>query len=160
MNIEAIVALIKEDLMAENGELERACYRWIQKTCREETSATVEVVDCGYDKSSFGHSTGDKIDTSQFVTVGDFLDYPTGASVPTFISGSGMRAETYDERFEQFIRDQIWEWVEKKDLMKFIVDEMGMVDDEFCDMSCDNSADALDFAVIMSEKPFPKLKVI
>lgn len=52
------------------------------------------MVDAGYDISSFGVQLPELIDVSNFNTIADFLEYPTGQSMPTFCSGSGMHAET------------------------------------------------------------------
>lgn len=160
MNIREVVLRIKNELMSDGGELEQACYRWIQQVCREYSAANIKVVDCGYDVSSFGRRTGEPIDASAYQTVEDFLEYPTGESVPTFMSGCGMAAQTYSDLLEEFIRDQIWEWMERKNLKSFVMDEEGMVDDDFCDISCENEADCYDFLTFLSKKPFPALRAV
>lgn len=68
------------------------------KECIESASvAEVEVVDSGYDYSTFGRASHVKVNKNQFETIRDFLDYPTGNSRPTFCSGSGMVAETWED---------------------------------------------------------------
>lgn len=68
------------------------------KECIQSASvADIEVVDSGYDYSTFGRSSYEKVNKSQFETIRDFLDYPTGNSRPTFCSGSGMVAETWED---------------------------------------------------------------
>lgn len=160
MNIRDVVLRIKTELMSEGGELENACYRWIQKACRENSGAEFEVIDSGYDVSSFGRKTGDAIDVSAFSTIEDFLDYPTGESVPTFMSGAGMAAQTYSDLLGEFIRDQIWDWLDRNDLKSFVTDEEGLVNDDFCDISCENEADSYDFLAYLSKKPFPALRAV
>lgn len=160
MNIRDVVVKIKTELMPEGGELEQACYRWIQRACRENSAAEVEVIDSGYDVSSFGRKTGDAIDTSIFSTIEDFLDYPTGESVPTFMPGSGMAAETYSDLLGEFIRDQIWDWLDRNNFKSFVTDDEGMVDDEFFAISCENEADSDAFLARLSQKPFPALREI
>lgn len=159
MNVKDVVLKLKSEFMADSGELERSCYRWIQKACRERSAAISEVVDCGYDVSCFGRRTGEKIDTSAFETVDDFLNYPTGDSVPTFVPGSGMAAQTYSDLLEEFIREQIWEWIERNGLKPFVTDDAGVVDDDFCDISCENEADCYDFLSHLAKKPFPSVMV-
>ena len=160
MNIKDVVLKIKTEFMPEGGELEQACYRWIQRACRENSAAEFEVIDSGYDVSSFGRKTGDAIDTSIFSTIEDFLDYPTGESVPTFMSGSGMAAQTYSDLLEDFIRDQIGDWLDRNNLKSFVTDDEGMVDDDFCEVSCENEADSYDFLARLSKKPFPALRAV
>lgn len=160
MNVRDVVVKIKTELMSEGGELEQACYRWIQRACRENSAAEFEVIDSGYDVSSFGRKTGNAIDISVFSTIEEFLDYPTGESVPTFMSGSGMAAQTYSELLGEFIRDQIWDWLDRNNLKSFITDDEGLVDDDFCDISCENEADSYDFLAYLSKKSFPALRAI
>ena len=67
--------------------------------------AEVELVDSGYDLSSWGRRSKVPVDATRFATINNFLEYPTGDSVPTHVSGSGMAAETWEERL-------YYDWIE------------------------------------------------
>lgn len=155
-----IIQQIKERLMAPGGELEQASNRWIQTVCRSHPAASIEVVDMGYDVSSFGRRTNEPIDAASFTTIQDFLDSPTGESIPTFNSGSGMRAESWEDRFIEFVRDYIWEWLSNNQFDPYIKDENGFVDDGFVDALCDSDADEYTFVYTMAEKRFPRLVAV
>ena len=90
-----------------------------------------------------------------FDTIQDFLDYPTGHSIPTFNSGSGMSAERWGDLFLEFIREYIWDWIEEHGYQKMI-----MCDDEFIDELCSSEASECAYAEKMSAKDFPKLRII
>ncbi len=144
--------------MSPGGELETACIRWIQERVRNEKAAHVEVIDVGYDCSSFGKTTNDKIDPTAFQTIQNFLDYPTGQSIPTFLSGSGMMTETYEEPFVEFIRDSIENWLTRQGYGPVIRDQNGTVDDDFADMLCDSDASEYAFSNHIANKPFPRIQ--
>ena len=157
---EKIIYQIKSVLMSSGGELETACIRWIQAKIRTEKAACIEVIDIGYDCSTFGKATNDKIDTAAFETIQDFLDYPTGQSTPTFVSGAGMSAQTYDEPFTEFIREYIWDWLTRQGYDPIIRDKDGFVDDDFADFLCDSDASEYAFSHHMADKPFPNIQAV
>ena len=157
---DSIIHQIKSALMANGGELEIECIRWIQDVCRNNNAANVEVIDTGYDASSFGRILDEPIDTTQFETIQDFLDYPTGRSVPTFESGSGMRYETWDDIFIENVRECLWKWLEERHLKCQVVDKDDCIDDEFIDELVLSSADEYYFCSYIGEKQFPNLKLV
>jgi hypothetical protein len=72
--------------------------RLVSEKATQAFEADIEHVDTGYDQSCFGRKTSISLDKTKFKTINDFLEYPTGDSRPTFCSGSGMCAETWEDR--------------------------------------------------------------
>lgn len=79
-----------------------------------------EVVDVGYDVSTHARSTRDAHSLSTYDSVRDFLDQPNGATVPTFESGFGLMAETYDSDLDFEVRENYRECLIK------VVPEIGI----------------------------------
>ena len=60
----------------------------------------INIIDLGYDVSDEVCSTGKHFDIHKYNTVEDFLiEEATGYLIPTFMSGSGFMAETYEMNF-------------------------------------------------------------
>lgn len=155
-----IIKKMADTLFLAGGELEQESYKWILKNCLIARAASIEVIDSGFDISSFGNIESGPIDTSAFKTIQDFFDYPTGQSIPTFERRSGMRAETWGERFIEYVRDYRWDWIAKSDFYSEIFDERGDVDDDFHDELCVSEVDEYYFAERFGEKIFPEFKLV
>ena len=82
------------------------------------------------------------------------------AYVEVVDSGSGMRAESYDEPFTEFIRDYVWYWLTRQGYDPIIRDQDGCVDDGFADLLCDSDASEYAFSDYMAAKPFPRIQVV
>jgi hypothetical protein len=147
---EHVFSKIKHDLMKENGELEHACYEWIHNICKKHKAAEVNWEDVGYDVSSYGKELNKPIDINQFKTIEDFLNYPTGASLPTYEPGSGMRYEIWEDEIYYFVSDYLNNWV----IERFEKD--AIEDEDFPDNLCDSEADILNYIGDLKEKSFPK----
>ena len=80
--------------------------------------------DVGYDVSTRSKATGERPDIEKLDTLGVWLSQATGQDVPTFQSGSGMRAETWEERLIQNLE----EWIDN-----FSVEALGdlLEEDDF-----------------------------
>lgn len=76
---------------------------WLSK--RSTFEARTE--DLGYDVSTRSHATGERPNLEKIETLGVWLSQATGQDVPTFQSGSGMRAETWEERLIQGLEEWI-----------------------------------------------------
>jgi hypothetical protein len=157
---EQVIQAIKSELMCPGGELEREAYRWIQEMGRTHSAASIKIIDSGYDVSSFGQRTNSSINTAAFDTIQNFLDYPTGESIPTFCSGAGMAAETWEDRFREFVRDYTTRWLSEHGFDPMIHDQEGDVDNEFIDAL--DLSDASEYAFVdhMAQKPYPRLMLI
>ena len=151
---------MKNMLFAEGGELEKESYRWIQNVCRTECAATVEVIDVGYDVSSYGQKLSEKIDVNDFYCIQDFLDYPTGYYIATYAPGAGMTHETWYDRFIEFVRDSIWEWIASQDVDSMIKNEYDDIDDDFLDDMSSSGVDEYAFCRRIADKPFPRLRLV
>jgi hypothetical protein len=76
---------------------------WLIRVLESRTRGAVEVVDSGYDISTEGVRTEDPLDSSDFITLGDLLESPTGDTEPTYVSGSGLRARTFEDDFREYL---------------------------------------------------------
>jgi hypothetical protein len=119
----------------------------------------VEVVDVGYDVSTYPRRSSRPIDYSQFDTVQDFFDMYTGNTIATFCSGSGFAAETFEDIFQEFVRDYIYDWITHLPLAeKVFID--GEWDDDFMDYLCDSDANEIYFVPEFALKPFPRMSLV
>jgi hypothetical protein len=115
------------------------------KVLKNNLKYEVEIVDVGYDVSEHARPTGKRLDILDYVTVKDFLEESTGNTVPTYISGAGLRAETYEDYFQDLImrkKYDIAEEVFKKETnidTSNMSDEERMIFDDFNDAFCDSS---------------------
>ena len=102
---------VKEEFVLLGGPLDQWGWAWLADAVAQETRSEVEVIDCEYDVSSYGHKTKDPFRIADFTTVSEFLQEPTGQTQATFEFGSGMRAEDYEERLLSDAHEQIRDWV-------------------------------------------------
>lgn len=128
--------LTKKNFMQPDGPLEQWAWGWLANSITRNKRAEIEVVDCGYDYSTYGRRTNQPFCVSDFNTVRDFLNEPTGNTTATYVSGYGMAAETYKDDFLQDALEQINNWIEKQGYFE------GMNDDERFD-AWDELTDAL-----------------
>lgn len=74
---------------------------WIAHTFLYGTPYDVVGIDSGYDYSTHPQqSDRTSFDINAYQTVEDFLGEPNGETIPTFVSGSGLAAETLWSSFE------------------------------------------------------------
>ena len=105
----------------------------------------VEIVDVCYDVSEHARSTGKRLDIHDYSTVKEFLEELTGNTVPTYISGAGLRAETYEDYFQDLIMRKKYNIAEElfKEETNIntsnMSDEERMIFDDFNDAFCDCS---------------------
>ena len=71
-------------------------------------------IDSGYDVSTGAMPTGRHHKIADFDTVEQFLDTPNGQTVPTFVSGSGLAADTLLTDYESHCADFLAEWVDSQ----------------------------------------------
>ncbi len=64
-----IIQKMIDTLFLEGGEIEQAAYKWILKMCLTPRVASIEVIDSGFDISTFGRIELGSIDTSAFKTI-------------------------------------------------------------------------------------------
>ena len=132
----AMAKRVREEFVLRNGRLDAWAWLWLADVLAHETRGEIEVANCGYDVSSWGRKTQLPFRVDDFEKVSDFLDEGTGHSVATFESGSGMRAETYEELLYQAAAEQIAEWVSSQGYVE------GLSDDD-ADVAWDCLTDAL-----------------
>lgn len=84
-------------------ELKKEIVSWFLN----EKKGFVTRVDSGYDFSSFGNTGVLPFSILDYETVDDFLNETTGNSVPTYLSGSGMVAETFDMQLDSSFNQQM-----------------------------------------------------
>tara|TARA_Y100000310_G_C20703403_1_gene832187 strand:+ start:12511 stop:13137 length:627 start_codon:yes stop_codon:yes gene_type:complete len=73
---------------------------WVCKTWSTCEYIETEVVDVGYDCSTYPKRTG-LLSSDELNTYKDFINSNTGDTVCTFNSGSGMRCEEYSDRMQE-----------------------------------------------------------
>ena len=151
---------IKEQLFHANSPLAVAAYRWIMRQCRDNRYVEVDIVDFGYDVSDSPRRTAASINFSLLSTVQDFLDLYTGNTVATYCSGYGLRAETYEDRFEEFVRDYLSEWVYAHQLSNKIKGSDGNIVFEMFEYLCDNDCNEYDFINLFNQSPFPRIREV
>lgn len=143
-----ITKLIKKDL---NESLQEVIQDWFFT----EKKAYVEYVDSGYDVSSFGRQGNLPFSINDYKSVQDFLDEPTGNSVPTFVSGSGMGAERYEDLLQEKANELIFDYKEKAIKLaekKFSIED---ADEYFEDYEIDDEhfETQIDILCDLSKKP-------
>ena len=114
----AMAKRVREEFVLPEGPLDAWGWEWLADVVARETRSEVEVVDCGYDVSSYGRRRKAPFRIADFDTVADFLQEPTGQTQATYESGSGMRAEDYEEVFLQDAHEQICDWVVRHGYME------------------------------------------
>lgn len=148
------------ELMKDDGVLEREAVRWMQTIISSKPAGKEVIIDTGYDISVHGCKTDEAINTKDFIKIQDFLDLPTGESVPTYESGGGMRSESWEEELYRYISDRLWHHLESDCLYHLISQDGDIIDDEFIDILCDSDYDIYIFIDRLGSKPFPKLTVV
>jgi hypothetical protein len=111
---------------------------------RDRNRYEIEIVDVGYDVSEHVHSTGESFNIENYENVKDFLEEPTGNTIPTYVSGTGLMAETYEDYFRDLImrkKYDIAEQVFRKELNigNKMSEEEKVLFDDFNDIFCDVS---------------------
>lgn len=86
-----------------DGFYRKFCF-WVYKTWSTCEYIDTEVVDVGYDCSTYPVRTG-KLASEMCRTYKEFVNSNTGNSVCTFNSGSGMACESYSEQLYELFRD-------------------------------------------------------
>lgn len=106
-----IIEALEDDILRlvdiENGEIVHKACTFLVKQLLQANRYTVECIDLGYDTSFYPVSTGHKIEINHSDSVSDLLNEPTGNSIPTFISGSGMACETFRDMLHDELHDII-----------------------------------------------------
>jgi len=85
------------------GFYRQFCF-WVYKTWSECEYIDTEVVDVGYDCSTYPVRTGQPA-SDKLITYKEFINSNTGNTVCTFNSGSGMRCESYSEKLYEIFGD-------------------------------------------------------
>lgn len=67
-------------------------------------------VETDFDTSTYAHPRLQKHRAENYETLKDFLDQLTGQTIPTYVSGAGMSAETYGEWLENFVYHLLGEY--------------------------------------------------
>ena len=77
---------------------------WVYKTWSKNAAYETNVVDVGYDCSSYPCST-EKLLSETCLTYKEFINANTGNSICTYVSGSGMGYETYSQKLYEVYWD-------------------------------------------------------
>ena len=86
-----------------NGFYRQFCF-WVYKTWSECEFVDTEVVDVGYDCSTYPVKTG-LLAAEKCSTYKDFINSNTGNGICTYNSGSGMACEQYSEKLQELFGD-------------------------------------------------------
>jgi len=97
---------------------------------KKETKYDIEIVDVGYDVSEHPRPTGKRFDIHDYSAVKDFLEEATGNTVATYVSGAGLRAETYEDYFQDLIMRKKYDIAEKIFIEKTGIDTSNMSEEE------------------------------
>ncbi len=161
-NILNITKRMRTEFINENGFMDRYTFRWLQNILRNEFKSTIEFVDSGYDLSSYGNRTREKYTLSDYETIGDFLNEPTGYTQATYISGSGLAAETWEERINGLFIDALTEWLKESGLYESILEPeegLEMIDDSFWDIYITERVSEYDWSERFYKIPMDALKI-
>lgn len=90
---------LAHDFYGPGGEVERFAGELLAAWLLSRRRYREEVVDSGYDVSIHARATDQGHRLSDYATVQDFLNEPSGETVATFISGSGLTAQRLEEVF-------------------------------------------------------------
>ena len=63
--------------------------------------------DVGYDKSTRSRATNSRPDFWGLTTLSEWMESSTGCDKPTFISGMGMMAETWEEKIKEELEEMV-----------------------------------------------------
>lgn len=107
----AIAARWSEIIADLNHKDLRPVGQWIVDEVVNGEAYEIITVDSGYDVSTESRPTGRHHRMADFQTVGSFLGTPNGRTVPTYVSGSGLAADTLLTDYEEFASDFIMGWV-------------------------------------------------
>jgi hypothetical protein len=112
-------------------------YQWVIKTWLNEEYLETETIDCGYDISTQSKATGKTLkETVQ--TYREFINSANGATEATYISGSGLRANSrkddLDDLYEDCCTGFIKRWIAEKELG---FPDKGAVADDDLEMAAD-----------------------
>ena len=89
---------IKNSILMPNSLPLKELSVWLSLRILRNIKYVPVVIDSGYDVSTSGTKSSDRLDVSSYISVGQFLENEyTGETVPTHCSGSGLAAQTYDE---------------------------------------------------------------
>lgn len=84
---------------------------WIVDEAVNGEAYEIITVDSGYDVSTDSRPTGRHHMIADFETVENLLGTPNGRTVPTYVSGSGLAADTLLTDYEEFISEFLSEWI-------------------------------------------------
>lgn len=111
--IKQMIPDLRKELSVPDGFIAEQILIEIARYALFENKSEVEVVDLGYDLSSYGYKTNKRFKLSNYKTVGDFLDEPNGETEATHVSGMGFTAKTIKSEIFEFAEDLHSEVVEK-----------------------------------------------
>lgn len=137
-----IVEKIKKQLFDLNGECLTQLGVWLVDIILDDNKHELDVIDCGYDVSTYARKSDDGYDLSQYFKVQDFLDNEyTGNTKATHMSGSGMMAETYYIHFRDEV-DNLWfDYIYGQFPEIKLRDDEGYMDDDVYDQLGSNKID-------------------
>jgi hypothetical protein len=109
---------------------------WVLAVCSTRNRGIVSVVDSGYDVSTHGSVSDVPLQAEDFVTLGDLLDAPNGGTDATYVSGSGLRATTFEDDLMHRLFDVKAEWISAH-YPDMINDATDSLTDAICDLLVD-----------------------
>lgn len=113
--------------------------RWIVDEAVNGEAFEIITVDSGYDVSTESRPTGRHHRIADFHTVESFLGTPNGRTVPTYLSGSGLAADTLFTDYDEFVSGFLTEWVGRQPETQCL-DADGMYDlRNLIDAECDGA---------------------
>lgn len=83
----------------------RSIFKCVKRYLHDATPYEREIVDGGYDISYYPRHIYNATVLDLCSTIGDFLDMPTGQTIATYCSGSGIDCQTYLHLLEAFIEE-------------------------------------------------------
>jgi hypothetical protein len=107
----------------EQQQIEEHLGVWLADCFLHNHKAVSEVVNSGFDISSYGCTTNEPFDINDYELVQDFLKEPTGHTLATFESGSGFASQTYQDLFFEEAAAAIADWIHSHNIPDTLEDD-------------------------------------
>lgn len=105
---------IKRAMFDPHGVAMRHMGAWLGSIVMTRQKYEVEIVDVGYDCSSYPKKSNESFDLTKYTTVGDFLESEcSGNTVATYASGSGIACEMFSDELQSVAYEAFYLSLEK-----------------------------------------------
>lgn len=116
-----VASRVAEDFACQGGPMDRLGFRWIQSLLRKPCKHLLHYVDEDAGFSVHVYPTGQYHRPTDFYTIGEFLDEPTGEVIYREDSEYHQIAEIWDDRFSECYLSELYQWLDEQQLSNSII---------------------------------------